>query len=108
MAYDITLEQRIDKLTSPWGLGKKKMFGGLGYFVNGNMCFAIRRDELLLRLDDEQAGTLLKITGVHIAQMGPKVMKNWLEAGGEAIATDAKLLDLLTIGHDYALNLPEK
>ncbi len=63
---------------------------------------------MLLRVDDMQAEELAKRPGVHIAVMGGRVMKNWLEAGGEAIGTCAELLDDLAIGRDYAQNLPSK
>jgi hypothetical protein len=110
MPYNTELEVRIDQTTVAWGklLGKRKMFSGLAYFIAGNMCFAIRDDELLLRLDDKQADELLKSPGVHIAVMGKRQMKNWLQAGGPAIAGPAQLLALLTIGRDYALSLPPK
>src|SRR5215470_2566681 len=103
MGYSAELEARIDEATEGWevALSKKKMFSGLAYFVHGNMCFAIRGDELLLRLDDAEADKIARLPGMHIAQMGPRVMKNWLQAGGEAIENHAKLSKLLEIGRDY-------
>ena len=110
MSYDTDLEKRIDQVIQRWGveLGKKKMFGGLGYFINGNMCFAIRGDQVLLRLEEAQAAKLVERPGVYEAVMGSRPMKNWLEAGGEAIDTPDKLLEILAIGRDYALQLPAK
>lgn len=110
MAYSIELEARIDEATRGWdvALTKKKMFSGLAYFVYGNMCFAIRGDALLLRLDDTEATKMAAQPGVQVAIMGGRPMKNWLQAGGDAIEDQAKLLQLLEIGRDYALQLPPK
>ena len=110
MAYAPELEKRVDEALAGWDpqLGKKSMFSGLSYFVNGNICFAIRGDEILVRTDPESADALAKIPGVHSAIMGKRVMKKWLQAGGEAIATQEALLKILTIGRDCALSLPEK
>lgn len=110
MAYSAELEAKIDEIAAEWemALTKKKMFSGLAYFVYGNMCFAIRGDRLLLRLDDAEATKMAVRPGVQVAIMGGRPMKNWLEAGGEAIEDQAKLLQLLEIGRDYALQLPPK
>lgn len=109
MAYDTALEERIDGLSADWGLGKKKMFGGLGYFLDGVMCFAVRGDELLLRVEADvgQSDELLKVDEVHVAAMGARPMKNWLQAGGAAIAEDRDLLALMEVGRQYALAHPK-
>ena len=47
MAYDEGLEARIDDITRRWSmpeLTKKKMFGGIGYLLSGNMAFGIWKD----------------------------------------------------------------
>lgn len=111
MAYSTELEERIDASVRELDMRmkKKKMFGGLAYFAKGgNMAFAIRGDELLLRLRDGAGGELMDIEGVHTAVMGGRLMEDWLQAGGSAIATDEDLAELLTIGYDYALSLPPK
>lgn len=110
MAYDASLEQRIDVAATELDmrLRKKKMFGGLAYFAKGgHMAFAIRRDELLFRVHESEADDLLEADGVQSAIMGDRVMRDWLQAGGEGIAGE-KLQELLTIGYDYALSLPPK
>jgi len=110
MAYDNDLEDRIDKLTADWDvpLVKKKMFGGIGYMLHGNMSFGVHKNQLILRATDEQSVKLLKLTGIRPFEMGGRQSKNWLFAGGEAIGNDKKLRELLETGRDYALNLPPK
>ncbi len=47
MAHDTSLESRIDDKIIGWDIEvrKRKMFGGLGYFIGGNMAFGVKGDE---------------------------------------------------------------
>lgn len=111
MAYDTTLENRIDEAIAGWKLevGKKKMFGGVGYFINRNMAFGIKKDELIVKAAEATGDELLRRPGVGYFVMGDRPpMKSWYLAGGEAIADDAKLAELLEISRDYTLTLPPK
>ncbi len=108
MAYDIELENRIDKLSEGWELTKKKMFGGIGYLAGGNMAFGIHKDELIIRASEKEGEGLLAKPGVRIFDMTGRPMKNWFMAGGDAIKSDEKLLELLETGYDYSLSLPPK
>lgn len=59
MAYDKSVEQRIDALITPWpDIEKKKMFGGVCYLLCGNICFGIWQEYLIVRTDRETALTL--------------------------------------------------
>ena len=107
MAYDKELEHKIDSLTKDWHLTKKKIFGGLGYFLGDKMPFVIMGDNLLFRVPDEKIDKLHERKGIIHAVMGKRVMKHWLLAGGEAIATDKSLRQLLKIGHIYVVELLE-
>lgn len=90
-------------------LNRKKMFGGAAYFTaGGNMCFAVMKDELLFRVGKEQTLKYLDEPGIREARMGSRVMKNWLLAGGEAIADEKNLQRLLQAGYDFAMMLPSK
>ncbi len=108
MAYDLKLEARIDRLTDSWELDKKKMFGGVGYKLGGNLACGIHKDELIVRAAAEQVSELLKQPGIRNFDMGRGPMKGWLLAGGPAIKTDESLLKLLEISRDYASSLPPK
>jgi hypothetical protein len=84
------------------------MFGGLAFATpTGNLAFAIRGDELLMRVPPAQRDELMRRDGIHAAVMGTRTMQGWLQAGGAAIAAD-NLTNLLTLSYDYALSLPSK
>ena len=54
MSYNTKLEQKIDAAAKRWkGIEKKKMFGGVGWLLRGNMCFGIWEDLLIVRMDRE-------------------------------------------------------
>lgn len=110
MAYDLGLEERIDQTTEQWEepLLKKKMFGGLGYLVYGNMCFGVHGEELIIRATEEQGRLLMERHGIRVFDMTGRPMKGWFLAGHEATEEDEELADLLVIGRDFGLSLPPK
>ena len=51
MAYDEALADRVrDTLARRSGLTEKKMFGGIGFMLNGNMCCGVVKEELMVRV----------------------------------------------------------
>jgi TfoX/Sxy family transcriptional regulator of competence genes len=51
MAFDEALAARIrDALARKRGVEKKKMFGGVGFLLNGNMLVGVWKDSLIVRL----------------------------------------------------------
>jgi TfoX/Sxy family transcriptional regulator of competence genes len=66
VAYDERLAARVrDLLAGDPGLSERKMFGGLAFMHDGNMCCGIVGDRLMLRLGAELAEQALKQTHVH-------------------------------------------
>ncbi len=109
MTYNLDLEERIDSLAGRLNeITKKKMFGGIGYLINGNMCFGIHKESLLVRTSPEKAETLLKRKYVTPFNITGKPMKGWLLVSPEAIETDEQLLDMLRVGFSFVETLPKK
>lgn len=51
MVYDEKLADRIHKmLAKQKGLTKKKMFGGITFMLNGNMCCGVLKSDLVVRI----------------------------------------------------------
>ena len=109
MAYDVGLEERIDEEISRWDVdvAKRKMFGGLGYFIHRNMAFGIKGDELIVKASDAEAERLLGEPGMGPFEFGGRSMKAWLLAAPEVL-DEEKLPHLLQISRDYTLTLPPK
>ena len=106
----MNLERHVDRAVEVWDLvlDKKKLFGGLAYLIDGKMCFAIRKDRVLLRVGTVQASKLLERPGVHRACMGSRIMKGWLAFDAETLGVEVELLEILAIGRNYAWALPSK
>ena len=56
MAFDEALAARVrHQLARRKHVEEKRMFGGAGFLLNGNLLVAVRKDSLLVRLGPEQA-----------------------------------------------------
>jgi TfoX/Sxy family transcriptional regulator of competence genes len=76
MAFDDGLAERIRKrLAGQKGLTEKKMFGGLAFLLNGNMCYGVHRSQLIVRLDPAQTGTALAEPHTRIFDLSGCPMK---------------------------------
>lgn len=67
MSYNETLEDRIDHyLIDNEKLIKNKTMGMVGWLLNGNMCFGIFGDKLIVRLNKSLAHALTKKKGIEL------------------------------------------
>ena len=109
MPYNLDLEYRIDRLTDRLGdITKKKMFGGVGYLMNGNMCFGIHKEYLILRMSLEKSEELLKSEYVTPFDITGRPMKGWVLVSPDAVETEDQLLDMLKIATTFVEALPRK
>lgn len=109
MPYNLDLEYRIEQLTSRLGdISKKKMFGGVGYLINGNMCFGIHKEYLIIRTSIEKANDLLKVEDVKPFDITGKPMKGWVMVSPDYVETEEKLLELLEQGITFVKSILPK
>jgi len=109
MGYNQDLEDKIDRLIDRIGeLAKKKMFGGIGYLINGNMCFGIHRESLVLRTSPEKAEDLLRSEYVTPFDITGRPIKGWVLVSPDVLETDDQVLDMLRLGVSFAETLPKK
>ena len=60
MGYsEVLAEQLRDGLRNVDGISERKMFGGIAFMLNGNMCCGVINKDLVLRLGDERAAAAL-------------------------------------------------
>jgi len=109
MAYNTKLEERIDAAAKLWrNVEKKKMFGGVGYLLKGNMAFGIHRDFLIVRLDKEQGEQSLKDRNVKPFDITGRPMSGWIMVSEGGWKSAAGLAKWMGMGKAFALSLPEK
>jgi hypothetical protein len=109
MSYNLDLEKKLDGLSTRYGtLVNKKMFGGIGYLMNGNLVFGIHKQALVLRTSTESTDELLKTEFVSVFDISGWPMKGWLLVSPDGLKTDKRLLELLNLAADYVKTLPPK
>jgi TfoX/Sxy family transcriptional regulator of competence genes len=109
MAYSEELAQRIrDVVGGRDGVTEKKMFGGVGWMVNGNMACGTMGDDLLVRLDREDSDRILAEPHVSLMRMGSRTMRGFFTVDSAAIADDGELARWVDAGAAYAASLPPK
>ena len=110
MAYDEDLAQRVREVISAReNVTEKKMFGGIAFLLEGNMAVGVREEDLLVRLNEEDAEKALTEEGVRPFEMGSRRQpKGWVLVGPERLSDDAGLGGWVDAGADYAASLPSK
>ena len=108
MAYNLKLAERIRFQLDGIPIVEKKMFGGVGFLVNGNMACGLNKDDLIVRVDPERHAALLRKPHVHPFDMTGRPMKGWLVVEGDGIKTDQQLNTWIKEGIEFALTLPPK
>jgi hypothetical protein len=109
MAYDTVLAERIRTVTAGHdGFAEKKMFGGIGFMLHGNMCVGIWKDSLIVRLDPEQADRALRQEHVRVFDVTGRPMTGWVLVDPPAIAADEALRGFIDEAMAYVALLPAK
>ncbi len=85
------------------------MFGGLAFFVHGNMAVsASSKGGLLLRIDPADSESLLREPHAHRFEMRGRQMDGWLRVDAAALGTDEELQRWVNHGVTCARSLPPK
>jgi TfoX-like protein len=109
VAFDEALAARVrDVLSGSEELAEKKMFGGIAFLLNGNMCCGVNRDELIVRVDPEQTQEALEDPHVRLFDMTGRPMKGWLLVAPGGVAADEDLRAWVARGAEFARSLPPK
>jgi TfoX/Sxy family transcriptional regulator of competence genes len=91
MAYDERLAEEVRErlATEDFDVVEKKMFGGLGFMVEGNLAVAAsRRGGLLVRTDPADAEALESRPGVEPMESTGRRMPGWFFVAPEALANE--------------------
>jgi TfoX/Sxy family transcriptional regulator of competence genes len=110
MPYDESMAERIrDLLTGVAGLTEKKMFGGIGFMINGNMAAGAHNDgRLMIRAAHDDSVAFATEDGAALMQRGGKGMKGWVLVDSDAVTADGALEHWVGRGRDHAAGLPPK
>ena len=109
MAYDETLAARVRELVmAREGATEKKMFGGIGWMIGGNMACGVIRDSLMVRHDKAEREELLKEPHTAPFEGNGRRMTGFLIVEPEGVQTDDELARWVEHGAGFAASLPPK
>jgi TfoX N-terminal domain len=110
MAYDEEVAGRLrELLTGEAGLSEKKMFGGIGFMINGNMACGVNKSALIVRIDPATQSKIMSEPGVRDFDLsGGRPMKGWIMVDPEGYAKTAHLKKWVARGVAFARSLPPK
>lgn len=102
-------EDRVRKLLSRRkGFEEKRMFGGLGFLLNGNMCCGIHKGRLIFRLGIDVSEAALNEKHVKPFDITGKPMRGWVMIDCRLIADEDELKNWVSLAASFASKLPAK
>lgn len=109
MPYSESLAERARNLLSDRrGITEKKMFGGVGFLLRGNMCVGIWKTSLIARLGPLQATAALKQPHVREFDITGRPMKGWVMVEADGVETDDQLSSWIGQAVGFVQGLPTK
>ncbi len=108
MGYNEKLVERIRNELGAIPFVEKKMFGGVGFLLHGNMACGVHKQNMIVRVDPAKHAALLKKSHARPFDITGKPMKGWLIVEPEGCKTARQLTAWVKEGVDFALTLPAK
>jgi TfoX/Sxy family transcriptional regulator of competence genes len=109
MAFDAALAARIrGTLARRKGITEKRMFGGLAFFLHGNICVGVWHDSLIARVGPEEGADALREPHVGPFAVTGRPMANWVLVAPEGVAEDGQLADWIERAMRFVRRLPRK
>ena len=109
MPFDEILAARIRKsLARKKNIEEKKMFGGVGFLLNGNMLVGVWKDSLIVRLGPDEGDEALKEPHVREFDITGRAMKGWVLVKPAGVEDENQLNDWIQRAVKFVGTLPAK
>ena len=109
MAYDPILAARIREVVARnQNIVEKKLFGGVGFLLQGNLLVAAWKDSLVVRLGPVGYDEALLEPHVDEFDVTGKPMKGWVMVAPEGVDEDAELVAWIARAMQFVETLPAK
>jgi hypothetical protein len=109
MAFSESLAVRVRQvLGRRHGLVEKKMFGGVGFLLHGNMCVGIWKNSLIARIDPVEYEPAMSEDYVREFDVTGRPMKGWILIRPDGVETDDQLGRWILKSLDFVRTLPAK
>ncbi len=97
-----------DRLAGTRGVTEKVMFGGVAFFLGGNIVAGVWHDDLIARLGPDAAAAALAEPHVRPFDVTGRPMANWVMVAPDGIDTERQLADWLDRAVAFVSTLPAK
>lgn len=109
MPYDENLALKVSAILGNLpGITVKKMFGGVGCLLNGNMACGVHKEYLIVRVGPDQYQRALEKPHVKVFDITGRPMKGWVMVTPDGFASEVSLINWVQMGLDFASTLPPK
>ena len=109
MAFDEGLAQIVREfLEEKPTYIEKKMFGGIGFLLQGNMACGILNDDLIVRVGPATYEDALKQPHSREFDITGRPMKGWVMVSSDGFDSEEVILAWVNRGVGFALTLPPK
>ena len=109
MAFSEALAARIrQRLARRKNVEEKKMFGGVGFLLNGNMLVGVWKDSLIVRLGSDEGDEALKEPHVKEFDITGRPMRGWVLVEPEGVESVDQLAGWIERAVKFVRTLPAK
>lgn len=109
MAYSETLAERVrQSVARRKGFSEKKMFGGVGFLLYGNMCVGVWKEYLITRLGVARAEAALKEPFARPFDITGRAMKGWVMVHEDGLEEREDLRGWIESAVRFVKTLPRK
>jgi TfoX/Sxy family transcriptional regulator of competence genes len=109
MPYSQSLAGRLrHALAREKGVEEKKMFGGLGFLLNGNLLVGVWHDSLIVRVGPEGSDDALAEEHVREFDITGKPMKGWVVVEPDGLESDDRVAEWVERAMKFVSTLARK
>src|SRR5262245_12887634 len=109
MPFDEDLAARIRTTVGrKKGVEEKRMFGGLGFLLNGNMLVGVWKNSMIVRLGPEEGEAALREPHVKEFDITGRALKGWLMVEPEGVVNDSSVKEWVQTAVKFVAKLPAK
>jgi TfoX/Sxy family transcriptional regulator of competence genes len=109
MAYDEQLGKRVRGYLSPFSVvTERKMFGGLAFLLQGNMCCGVVGEELMVRVGRDGYEAALREPHAREMDFTGRPLRGFIYVASKGLVSDGDLRSWVERGARFAKTLPAK
>jgi len=109
VAFDEELAERIRARVSRMKhVEEKRLFGGLGFMLNGNMLVGVWKQSLIVRLGPDASEAALLEPHVRVFDVTGKPMKGWVMVEAEGVEDEGQVKEWVQRALKFVEKLPAK